>query len=46
MFFMAEYMNMITVSALAATLFLGGGASVAVQPLAGADSGYWAGGSW
>ena len=33
MFFMAEYMNMITVSALAATLFLGGYArAAAVQP--------------
>ena len=42
MFFMAEYMNMITVSALAATLFLGGfHAPVPFNLLPGADSGYW-----
>jgi NADH-quinone oxidoreductase subunit H len=42
MFFMAEYMNMITVSALAATLFLGGfHAPIPFNLLPGADSGYW-----
>ena len=42
MFFMAEYMNMITVSALAATLFLGGfHAPLPFNLLPGADSGYW-----
>jgi NADH-quinone oxidoreductase subunit H len=42
MFFMAEYMNMITVSALATTLFLGGWhAPVPFNLLPGADSGYW-----
>ena len=42
MFFMAEYMNMITVSALATTLFLGGfHAPLPFNLLPGADSGYW-----
>jgi NADH-quinone oxidoreductase subunit H len=42
MFFMAEYMNMITVSALATTLFLGGWhAPVPFNLLPGIDSGYW-----
>ncbi len=42
MFFMAEYMNMITVSALAATLFLGGyAAPLPFNLIPGADSGYW-----
>ena len=42
MFFMAEYMNMITVSALATTLFLGGWhAPLPFNLLPGADSGYW-----
>ena len=42
MFFMAEYMNMITVSALAATLFLGGyHAPLPFNLIPGADSGYW-----
>jgi NADH-quinone oxidoreductase subunit H len=42
MFFMAEYMNMITVSALAATLFLGGyRAPLPFNLIPGADSGYW-----
>jgi NADH-quinone oxidoreductase subunit H len=42
MFFMAEYMNMITVSALAVTLFLGGfHAPLPFNLLPGADSGYW-----
>jgi len=42
MFFMAEYMNMITVSALAATLFLGGfHAPLPFNLIPGLDSGYW-----
>jgi NADH-quinone oxidoreductase subunit H len=42
MFFMAEYMNMITVSALAATLFLGGyRAPLPFNLIPGANSGYW-----
>jgi NADH-quinone oxidoreductase subunit H len=42
MFFMAEYMNMITVSALAVTLFLGGfHAPFPFNLLPGADTGYW-----
>jgi NADH-quinone oxidoreductase subunit H len=42
MFFMAEYMNMITVSALATTLFLGGWhAPLPFNLIDGADSGYW-----
>jgi NADH-quinone oxidoreductase subunit H len=42
MFFMAEYMNMITVSALATTLFLGGfHAPLPFNLLPGVDSGYW-----
>jgi NADH-quinone oxidoreductase subunit H len=42
MFFMAEYMNMITVSALAVTLFLGGfHAPLPFNLIPGADSGYW-----
>src|SRR6476619_3006998 len=42
MFFMAEYMNMITVYALATTLFLGGWhAPLPFNLLPGADSGYW-----
>jgi NADH-quinone oxidoreductase subunit H len=42
MFFMAEYMNMITVSALATTLFLGGWhAPLPFNLLPGADRGYW-----
>jgi NADH-quinone oxidoreductase subunit H len=42
MFFMAEYMNMITVSALAVTLFLGGFyAPFPFNLLPGADTGYW-----
>ena len=42
MFFMAEYMNMITVSALAVTLFLGGWhAPLPFNLIPGADSGYW-----
>src|SRR5215203_1006753 len=41
-FFMAEYMNMITVSALAVTLFLGGWkAPLPFNLIPGADSGYW-----
>lgn len=42
MFFMAEYMNMITVSALATTLFLGGWhAPIPFNLIPGADSGWW-----
>jgi NADH-quinone oxidoreductase subunit H len=42
MFFMAEYMNMITVSALATTLFLGGWhAPFPFNLIPGADAGYW-----
>ncbi len=42
MFFMAEYMNMITVSALATTLFLGGfHAPLPFNLIPGLDSGYW-----
>ena len=42
MFFMAEYMNMITVSALAVTLFLGGWhAPLPFNLIPGADAGYW-----
>ncbi len=42
MFFMAEYMNMITVSALAVTLFLGGWhAPLPFNLIPGLDSGYW-----
>ncbi len=42
MFFMAEYMNMITVSALAATLFLGGfHAPIPFNLIPGIDTGYW-----
>jgi NADH-quinone oxidoreductase subunit H len=41
MFFMAEYMNMITVSALATTLFLGGWHAVfPFNLIPGADAGY------
>jgi NADH-quinone oxidoreductase subunit H len=41
MFFMAEYMNMITVSALAVTLFLGGWhAPLPFNLIPGADAGY------
>jgi NADH-quinone oxidoreductase subunit H len=42
MFFMAEYMNMITVSALAATLFLGGfRAPIPFNLIPAIDTGYW-----
>ncbi len=41
MFFMAEYMNMITVSALATTLFLGGYRAPLPFNLLGLDHGYW-----
>jgi NADH-quinone oxidoreductase subunit H len=41
MFFMAEYMNMITVSALATTLFLGGYHAPLPFNLLGWDHGYW-----
>ncbi|HET9650235.1 MAG TPA: NADH-quinone oxidoreductase subunit NuoH [Microlunatus sp.] len=42
MFFMAEYMNMITVSALATTLFLGGyRAPIPFNLIPGIDQGYW-----
>jgi NADH-quinone oxidoreductase subunit H len=42
MFFMAEYINMITVSALATTLFLGGyHAPFPFNLIPGLDSGYW-----
>ncbi len=42
MFFMAEYMNMITVSALATTLFLGGyRAPIPFNLIPALDTGYW-----
>ncbi len=41
MFFMAEYINMITVSALATTLFLGGYRAPLPFNLLGLDHGYW-----
>lgn len=42
MFFMAEYMNMITVSALATTLFLGGWhAPLPFNLIPGLDGGWW-----
>jgi NADH-quinone oxidoreductase subunit H len=42
MFFLAEYINMVTVSALATTLFLGGWrAPVPISLWDGANSGYW-----
>ncbi|MFX4272159.1 NADH-quinone oxidoreductase subunit NuoH [Propionibacteriaceae bacterium Y1685] len=42
MFFMAEYMNMITVSALATTMFMGGWhAPLPFNLIPGADSGWW-----
>jgi NADH-quinone oxidoreductase subunit H len=42
MFFMAEYMNMITVSALATTLFLGGWhAPLPFNLVPGLDAGWW-----
>ena len=42
MFFLAEYINMTTVSALATTLFLGGWrAPCRSRVLAGANSGWW-----
>jgi len=42
MFFMAEYMNMITVSALATTLFLGGyKAPLPFNLIPGLDQGWW-----
>ncbi len=42
MFFMAEYMNMITVSALATTLFLGGyRAPIPFNLIPAIDTGYW-----
>jgi NADH-quinone oxidoreductase subunit H len=43
LFFLAEYINMATVSALATTLFLGGWHAPwpIIQIWAGADSGYW-----
>ena len=47
MFFLAEYINMVTVSALATTLFLGG--YLAPWPLSlweGANSGWWPGLWW
>ena len=42
LFFLAEYINMATVSALATTLFLGGWRAPCRRPLwAGANEGYW-----
>ncbi|MBA8792786.1 NADH-quinone oxidoreductase subunit H [Friedmanniella endophytica] len=41
MFFMAEYMNMITVSALATTMFLGGYHAPLPFNLLGMDGGWW-----
>ena len=41
LFFLSEYINMVTVSALATTLFLGGWMPPPIPGLSGLDSGFW-----
>jgi NADH-quinone oxidoreductase subunit H len=41
MFFLAEYINVVTVSAVATTLFLGGWRPPGIEPLAHFDNGAW-----
>ena len=41
LFFLSEYINMVTVSALATTLFLGGWLPPPIPVLSGLDTGFW-----
>jgi NADH-quinone oxidoreductase subunit H len=41
LFFLSEYINMVTVSALATTMFLGGWMPPPIPGLSGLDSGFW-----